>query len=72
MHWKCIGVEETINKIKYFLSISNRADELFTAYKALKQLDNNITILMDDDDNDKSYLLTYRRQVRTLLRTVTQ
>ena len=72
MKWNCPGVKEEIEKIKEFLNTSRRADKSFIAYKALKTLDNTISSLMSDEDNDINYLLTYRRQVRILLRTITQ
>lgn len=70
MKWKCLGVKEEIEDIKKFLISSKRADKNFVGYKALKQLDNTITTLMSDSDNDTNALLTYRRQVRTLLRGI--
>ena len=70
MKWKCLGVKEEIEDIKKFLISSKRADKNFVGYKALKQLDNTITNLMSDSDNDTNALLTYRRQVRTLLRGI--
>lgn len=72
MKWNCPGVKESIKKIENFLSTSRRSDKNFAAYKALKDLDRTITSLLEDEDNDERYLLSYRRQVRTLLRTVTQ
>ena len=68
MKWNCSGVKEEIENIKSFLSSSKRADKNFVGYKALKQLDNTITTLMSDSDNDQNTLLTYRRQVRLMLR----
>ena len=65
MKWNCSGVKEEIENI---LSSSKRADKNFVGYKALKQLDNTITTLMSDSDNDQNTLLTYRRQVRLMLR----
>ena len=67
MKWNCPGVKEEIEKIKNFIATSKRADKDFIAYKALKELDNNITVLLTDPDNDSNYLLSYRRQVRQLL-----
>lgn len=67
MKWNCPGVKESIEEIKNFITTSKRADKDFIAYKALKELDNNITVLLTDPDNDSNYLLSYRRQVRQLL-----
>lgn len=67
MKWNCTGVKERIEEIKNFITTSKRADKDFIAYKALKELDNNITVLLTDPDNDSNYLLSYRRQVRQLL-----
>ena len=72
MKWDCRGTKEAIEKIKNFLATSKRADKDFIAYKALKEQDRVITSLLADEDNDQNSLLTYRRQVRTLLRQVTQ
>lgn len=68
MKWNCLGVKEEIENIKSFLNSSKRADKNFVVYKELKQLDNTITTLMSDSDNDQNTLLTYRRQVRIMLR----
>lgn len=67
MKWNCTGVKERIEEIKNFITTSKRADKDFIAYKALKELDNNITVLLTDPDNDSNYLMSYRRQVRQLL-----
>lgn len=67
MKWNCPGVKESIEEIKNFITTSKRADKDFIAYKALKELDSNITILLTDPDNDSNYLLSYLRQVRQLL-----
>ena len=67
MKWDCRGVKETIEDIKSFIATSKRADKDFVAYKALKELDKNITVLLTDEDNDSRYLMSYRRQVRQLL-----
>lgn len=67
MKWNCTGVKERIEEIKNFMATSKRADKDFIAYKALKELDRNITVLLTDEDNDSNYLLSYRRQVRQLL-----
>lgn len=67
MKWNCLGVKENIEKIKSFLNTSKKADKDFIAYKALKELDRNITVLLADEDNDSNHLLSYRRQVRQLL-----
>ncbi len=67
MKWNCPGVKESIEEIKNFITTSKRADKDFIAYKALKELDSNITVLLTDPDNDSNYLLSYRRQVRQLL-----
>lgn len=72
MKWDCRGTKEAIEKIKNFLATSKRADKDFVAYKALKEQDRVITSLLADEGNDQNSLLTYRRQVRTLLRQVTQ
>lgn len=72
MKWNCTGVNERIEQIKDFLNTSRKADKNFIAYRALKELDRTISTLLEDSENDPRYLLTYRRQVRTLLRTVTQ
>ena len=72
MKWDCRGTKEAIENIKNFLATSKKADKDFIAYKALKEQDRVITALLADEDNDQSSLLTYRRQVRTLLRQVTQ
>lgn len=61
MKWDCRGIKEQINKIK-------ESGKSFTSYKALKGLDNTISALMQDTDNDTNSLLTYRRIVRTELR----
>lgn len=70
MKWNCIGVKERIEQIESFINNSRCSDKQYRAYRALKELDRNITILMEDEDNDTSYLLTYRRKVRTLLRKI--
>lgn len=67
MKWNCPGVKESIEEIKNFITTSKRADKDFIAYKALKELDSNITVLLTDPDNDSNYLLSYRHQVRQLL-----
>lgn len=67
MKWNCPGVKESIEEIKNFIATSKRADKDFIAYKALKELDNNITVLLTEPDDDCSHLLSYRRQVRQLL-----
>ena len=67
MKWNCLGVKERIDEIKNFINTSKKADKDFIAYKALKELDNNITVLLADEDNDSNHLLSYRRQVRQLL-----
>lgn len=67
MKWNCLGVKENIEEIKSFLNTSKKADKDFIAYKALKELDRNITVLLADEDNDSNHLLSYRRQVRQLL-----
>ena len=67
MKWNCPGVKERIEEIKNFMATSKRADKDFIAYKALKELDRNITVLLTEEDNDSNYLLSYRRQVRQLL-----
>lgn len=67
MKWDCRGVKQEIEDIKEFLATSKRADKDFAALKALKKLDKTITALIQDEDNDKPSLLTYRRQVRQLL-----
>lgn len=67
MKWNCPGVKERIEEIKNFMATSKRADKDFIAYKALKELDSNITVLLTDEDNDSNHLLSYRRQVRQLL-----
>ena len=67
MKWNCPGVKESIEEIKNFIATSKRADKDFIAYKALKELDNNITVLLTEPDYDCSHLLSYRRQVRQLL-----
>ena len=68
MKWDCRGIKETIEDIKNFLATSKKADKNYIAYKALKEQDRVITNLLSDDDNDKRQLMSYRRQVRTLLR----
>lgn len=68
MKWNSIGVKERIEEIEKFLSTSNRADKSSTAYRALKQLDTTITTLLSDNYNDENSLLTYRRQVRMMIR----
>lgn len=70
MSWNCLGVKEEIKNIKTFLESSKRADKNFAAYKSLKRLDITITNLMEDCDNDTNSLLTYRRQVRLLLKSL--
>lgn len=72
MKWNCPGVKESIEQIKEFLNTSRKADKNFIAYKALKDLDRTISTLLEDSENDPRYLMSYRRQVRTLLKTVTQ
>lgn len=72
MKWDCRGVKETIEDIKNFLATSKKADKNYIAYKALKEQDRVITNLLSDDDNDKRQLMSYRRQVRTLLRQLAQ
>lgn len=72
MKWDCRGVKETIEDIKNFLATSKKADKNFIAYKALKEQDRVITSLLADEENDKRCLMSYRRQVRTLLRQLTQ
>lgn len=67
MKWNCLGIKENIEEIKSFLNTSKKADKDFIAYKALKELDRNITVLLADEDNDSNHLLSYRRQVRQLL-----
>lgn len=67
MKWNCTGVKESIEEIKKFIATSKRADKDFIAYKALKELDRDINVLLADSDNDCSHLLSYRRQVRQLL-----
>lgn len=67
MKWNCPGVKERIEEIKNFITTSKRDDKDFIAYKALKELDRNITVLLADEDNDSNHLLSYRRQVRQLL-----
>lgn len=67
MKWNCTGVKESIEEIKKFIATSKRADKDFIAWKALKELDGNITVLLADPDNDGKHLLSYRRQVRQLL-----
>ena len=67
MKWNCLGVKENIEEIKSFLNTSKKADKDFIAYKALKELDKNITVLLADEDNDSNHLLSCRRQVRQLL-----
>lgn len=70
MKYKCVGVTEQISKIAEFIKASRRSDKNATAYKALKELDSTITTLIDDSDNDENYLLTCRRQVRLMLRSI--
>ena len=72
MKWDCRGVKETIEDIKNFLATSKKADKNFIAYKALKEQDRVITSLLADEENDERCLISYRRQVRTLLRQLTQ
>lgn len=60
--WDCRGIKEQLNKIQ-------RAGKGFSSYRALKALDSTITSLMADSDNDTNALLTYRRQVRTELKS---
>lgn len=67
MKWNCPGVKESIEEIKNFIATSKIADKDFIAYKALKELDRNITVLIADSDNDGNNLLSYRRKVRRLL-----
>lgn len=68
MKWDCRGVKENIENIKSFLSTSKKANKNFVAYKALKEQDRVITNLLADKDNDERSLMSYRRQVRVLLR----
>ena len=68
MKWDCRGVKENIENIKSFLATSKKANKNFVAYKALKEQDRVITNLLADKDNDESSLMSYRRQVRVLLR----
>lgn len=68
MKWNCPGVKNEIEKIKEFLHTSRKADKNLIAYKALKSLDNTITSLTVDAENDEKFLLTYRREVRLLMR----
>lgn len=68
MKWDCRGVKENIENIKNFLTTSKKADKNFIAYKALKEQDRVITNLLADKDNDERNLMSYRRQVRVLLR----
>lgn len=68
--WNCIGVQQEIDDIKQFINISRRHDKDVVAYRALKSLDKTISNLMLDDDNDERKLMSYRRQVRTLLKEV--
>ena len=72
MKWNCTGVNERIEQIKEFLNTSRKTDKNFIAYRALKELDRTISTLLEDSENDPKYLMSYRRQVRTLLKTVTQ
>ena len=72
MKWDCRGVKETIEDIKNFLATSKKADKNFIAYKALKEQDRVITSLLADEENDERCLMSYRRQVRTLLRQLAQ
>lgn len=67
MKWNCTGVKESIEEIKKFIATSKRSDKDFIAWKALKELDGNITVLLADPDNDGNHLLSYRHQVRQLL-----
>lgn len=67
MKWNCTGVKESIEEIKKFIATSKRSDKDFIAWKALKELDRDINVLLADSDNDCSHLLSYRRQVRQLL-----
>lgn len=60
--WDCRGIREQLNKIQ-------RTGKGFSSYRALKALDATITSLVADGDNDASALLTYRRQVRTELKS---
>lgn len=68
MKWDCRGVKENIEKIKSFLATSKKANKNFVAYKAIKEQDRVITNLLADKDNDERSLMSYRRQVRVLLR----
>lgn len=68
MKWDCRGVKENIENIKSFLATSKKANKNFVAYKALKEQDRVITNLLADKDNDERSLMSYRRQVRVLLR----
>lgn len=72
MKWDCRGVKETIEDIKNFLATSKKVDKNLIAYKALKEQDRVITSLLADKENDERCLMSYRRQVRTLLRQLTQ
>lgn len=72
MKWDCIGVKENIENIKNFLATSKKADKNFIAYKALKEQDRVITNLLAEQDNDERSLMSYRRQVRILLRQLAQ
>lgn len=68
MKWDCRGVKENIENIKSFLANSKKANKNFVVYKALKEQDRVITNLLADKDNDERSLMSYRRQVRVLLR----
>ena len=68
MKWDCRGVKENIENIKSFLANSKKANKNFVVYKALKEQDRVITNLLADKDNDEHSLMSYRRQVRVLLR----
>ena len=72
MKWDCRGVKENIENIKNFLATSKKADKNFIAYKALKEQDRVITNLLADKDNDERSLMSYRRQVRILIRQLAQ
>lgn len=72
MKWDCRGVKENIENIKNFLATSKKADKNFIAYKALKEQDRVITNLLAEQDNDERSLMSYRRQVRILLRQLAQ
>ena len=70
MKWDCKGIKEDIQNIKDFLNTSRKADKSFIAYKRLKALDNVITSLMEDDENDIKCLFTCRHKVRLLIKSI--